>query len=771
MTWPAKHYECIELELPRPGNQRTIQFLKEIVFQKRPDFIFLCETKCHKSKVVGLAQALNFDSVFVVDANGASGGIALLWKNKDSRSLLGYSKHHIDLQISISPTSPTWRLIGFYGEPNRNRRSDSWTLLQSLKDRSSLPWCVIGDINNIVRQEDKRGGRPYPQWLLTGFQQTLLQCGLEDIELQGHQFTWEKGRGTSAWIEVRPDRALISTSWNQLFHSATLSNLGFATSDHSPLFLEPVVVNNFAPSRRFRFENSWLKEPLCFEIIRDVWSQEHNISISNKINMFAEKLSSWGKELTGTLNHRIKSYKADLKKLHGLRDPTSVRRYAETKKKLYDAFDQRERKKNNQITQLKDDHGNWVSWESGLPIVVSNYFHELFQASGCACDEVIDCLPSAVTDLVNPELCQPIEDKEVREAVFQMHPDKSLGPDGMTSAFFQKCWTIVGEEVVKNVRSFFESGLLAEGCGDANVVVLPKTRNLECTSDLRPIALCNVLFKIITKVMVNRMKPFMDSIISENQSAFIPGRLISDNILVPFEVLHYLRRKRKAMLRNLGFVEKWIQLIMKCVKSAKYCVTHANNEVGPIIPTRGIRQGDPLSPYLFILCAEGFSALLRKYERRGWLHGCKVANGAPRVSHMLFADNSYLYCKATENEAQRIEEVLLKFELATGQKVNFSKSSIFFSVNTLSSMKDRINSILGMVTAAEDSLYLGLPSSMGRNKSATLGFLKNKVKNRLLGYGTKFLSRAGKKILIKTVAQALPSYECFLDSSRGHKRY
>ncbi|XP_060964900.1 uncharacterized protein LOC133033861 [Cannabis sativa] len=156
----------------------------------------------------------------------------------------------------------------------------------------------------------------------------------------------------------------------------------------------------------------------------------------------------------------------------------------------------------------------------------------------------------------------------------------------------------------------------------------------------------------------------------------------------------------EAMLRKLGFVENWILLVMKCVKSARYCVTRSNNEVGPIIPTRGIRQGDPLSPYLFILWAEGFTALPRKYEQKGWLHG----------------------------------------------------------TNTLDAMKDRINTILGMTTATEGSLYLGLPSSMGRNKSAALAFLKNKVKNRLLGYGTKFLSRAGKEILIKTVAQALSSY-------------
>uniref|UniRef100_A0A803PV44 Reverse transcriptase domain-containing protein n=1 Tax=Cannabis sativa TaxID=3483 RepID=A0A803PV44_CANSA len=283
--------------------------------------------------------------------------------------------------------------------------------------------------------------------------------------------------------------------------------------------------------------------------------------------------------------------------------------------------------------------------------------------------------------------------------------------------------------------------------------------------------------------MVNRMKPFIDTIISANQRAFIPGHLISDNILVSFEILHYLRRKRKgkdgymtlkldmskaydrvdwsfleAMLRKLGFANHWVQLILNCVSSASYKVIHGAHEIGPILPTGGIRQGDPLSPYLFILCAEGFSAFLRKYENRGWLHGCKVANGAPRISHMLFADDNYLNSKATYEEAHRIKEVLQKFELASGQRVNFANSSIFFSANTTDDNKERIVELLGVPIALEGSMYLGLPSSMGRNKMAALSYLKEKLRKQLQSWGSKFLSRESKEILIKTVAQALPSY-------------
>ncbi|XP_060969488.1 uncharacterized protein LOC133036771 [Cannabis sativa] len=647
-----------------------------------------------------------------------------------------------------------WRLTGVYGEPVRTRRHLTWDLLRFLARDSTTPWCVIGDLNNIVRHEDKRGGRRYPQNLIDGFQQALNDCRLQDMELIGHPFTWEKGRGTTAWVEVRLDRALVNAQWAQVFSLASLFNLELSSSDHCPLLLEPVVVHNGVPNRKFKMENAWFKEPVCLEIIRDCWQLAREANFSEKLLLCADKLSVWGKEVTGNFKVKIRRYKSELKNLKSKRDSDSVQRYSEVKKELFKVLDQREafwkqrskqlwlkegdqnssyfhkmattRKRQNCIDRLRDNHGNWVDWDN---------------------------------DFVHSELRQVVTVEEVKKAVFQMHPDKSPGPDGMTPAFYQKCWSIVGSDVVKVVQKFFETGEFEEGCGDANIVLIPKKKNPEDMTQLRPIALCNVIYKIITKVLVNRMKPFMDFIVADTQSAFIPGHLISDNVLISFEVLHYLKRKRKgkegfmalkldmskaydriewkfleAMLGKLGFENWCIRLLMKCVSSARYTVTHGGCEMGPILPSRGIRQGDPLSPYLFILCAEGLTALIHRFESRGLLHGCKVANGAPRISHMLFADDSYLYCKATNAEATRIQEVLQKFEAASGQKVNFSKSSIFFSTNTALAIRNDISNFLGMTIAGENNLYLGLPSTMSRNKTAVLGFLKERVRKRIQGW-------------------------------------
>lgn len=154
---------------------------------------------------------------------------------------------------------------------------------------------------------------------------------------------------------------------------------------------------------------------------------------------------------------------------------------------------------------------------------------------------------------------------------------------------------------------------------------------------------------------------------------------------------------------------------------------HGEYEMGPIIPTRGIRQGDPLSLYLFIICTEGLSSLIHNYENKQWLHGMKVCRRAPIVSHMFFADDIYFFCKADSLEAMKVVQLLDIYEQASGQRVNKGKSYIFFSSNVIQYNRQNIYRLLQMVEADEHSRYLGLPNVLGRNKTALLGFLKEKV--------------------------------------------
>uniref|UniRef100_A0A803P6B0 Reverse transcriptase domain-containing protein n=1 Tax=Cannabis sativa TaxID=3483 RepID=A0A803P6B0_CANSA len=204
------------------------------------------------------------------------------------------------------------------------------------------------------------------------------------------------------------------------------------------------------------------------------------------------------------------------------------------------------RRRNNLITQLHDNNGRLVEWGSGLEEVMVNYFKDLFATAASDWTAVTSNVQPRVSYDQNIELVKEVTEEEVKKAMFQMHPDKSPGPDGMTPGFFQRCWHIVGRDVFRLVQEFFVTGSFPTSLNATNVVLIPKKKNPRSMGDLRPISLCNVLYKVISKVLANRLKVVLPYVISDTQSAFLQGRLISDNIMIAYEVMHYLKRKTRG---------------------------------------------------------------------------------------------------------------------------------------------------------------------------------------------------------------------------------
>jgi hypothetical protein len=182
-----------------------------------------------------------------------------------------------------------------------------------------------------------------------------------------------------------------------------------------------------------------------------------------------------------------------------------------------------------------------------------------------------------------------------------------------------------------------------------------------------------------------------------------------------------------------------------------------------IIPNRGLRQGDPLSPYLFLICAESFSSLLHHAEASNMIQGILISNGAPSVSHLLFADDSLILMSSNPSNAQHLQYVLELYEACSGQKINKDKSSVLFSKNVKMQERDQVKQILQLSSDAKTDRYLGLPIHIGRSKNKVFGYIKDKIWKRIQGWREKLLSMAGKEILIKAVAQAIPMYAmaCF----------
>ena len=262
---------------------------------------------------------------------------------------------------------------------------------------------------------------------------------------------------------------------------------------------------------------------------------------------------------------------------------------------------------------------------------------------------------------MNQSLLRDYTDEEIKLALDSMGELKAPGTDGMPALFYKQFWDIVGTDVTREVTIFLCGGDMPEGWNETVVVLIPKVPNPERLKDLRPISLCNVIYKIASKVLSNRLKMLLPEIIALNQSAFVPGRMITDNVLLAYELTHYLQTKKSGrdsfaavkldmskaydrvewiflekMLIWLGFHEQWVNTIMKCVTTVTYRIKVNGVLTDVIVPERGLRQEDPISPYLFLLCAEALSCLLHAAEERGDLEGVKVCPEAPSINHLFF---------------------------------------------------------------------------------------------------------------------------------------
>lgn len=211
-------------------------------------------------------------------------------------------------------------------------------------------------------------------------------------------------------------------------------------------------------------------------------------------------------------------------------------------------------------------------------------------------------------------------------------------------------------------------------------------------------------------------------------------------------------------MRTMGFAKRWIHLIMTCVSTVSYSVLINGTPYGYIHPTRGIRQGDPFSPYLFLLVAEGLSSLIVQVENEGKITGVPISIGGARLSHLFFAIDSLLFSRANFDEWCNLQKVLKTYEFASGQKLNAEKTSIFFSLNTGSVFKTFIRSFMGIGIFSSYEKYLGLPALVVQSKMKTFEGIQHRVQKKMDGWKEKFLSQAGKEILLKAVVQAIPTY-------------
>jgi hypothetical protein len=400
----------------------------------------------------------------------------------------------------------------------------------------------------------------------------------------------------------------------------------------------------------------------------------------------------------------------------------------------------RDRARQNKIMTLRREDGLVCHKQEELQNVAINFYVKLFMAQeDLNPNEVIQFVPHKVTEEINQNLCRPFTFEEVEKALFMMKPNKSPGPDGFTAGLYQKHWLLLKDDICEAVLNFLGGGELPTDVNKTILVLIPKIKHPTEMTNFRPISLCNVLCKICSKVLANRLRGILDVIISKELSAFVPGRLITDNVLTAYECIHYLKRKKgktgdcaiklnmakaydrvewaylRSIMMKLGFAESWISTVMKCVETVSFSVRVNGQLSDYFTPTRGIRQGDPISPYLFLICAEGLSSLLNFLGPLFLSKGVRVGIHAPWISHLLFADDCIVFTQASRTGANRLNDILEAYNRGSGQLVNREKSAIFFSKNYPEETKSEVTQGLNIQREALEEKYLGLPTAVGRS--------------------------------------------------------
>jgi hypothetical protein len=659
------------------------------------------------------------------------------------------------------------------------------------------------------------------QQLISLFRNTISTCNLQDLGYNGEIYTWNNRQEDQHHIKARLDRFLANEGWTNNFPHYNNSHLTRYRSDHCPILLDfdthiPCKQKqNKAMDRKY--EIMWTRHEDHIKIMQNAWLQA-NGNITSKLASVLHNMHSWGTNQFGCIPKKIKEVQAELQSLNHQSDLTNMMQQIQQKETELDNLLENEemwwsqrsralwlqhgdrntkyfhqkasqRRQRNHIDSIQDIQGTKHYDHDNIELTLLTHFKDLFTSQGTHnTDQVVQVVNNKITPDMYTQLDNAYTAEEVFETIRHMKGLAAPGPDGLPAAFYHNYWDVIGTEVTFVVLQVLNEGADPRQYNNTNICLIPKKKNPLNPSDYRPIALCNVIYKIITKTISNRLKLILPNVISQNQSAFLPNRLITDNTLVAFELFHFFNHTNskkgyiwiktdmakaydrvewsflKATLEAIGFPQNFTNTIIRCVTTVQFSILINGCRSPTFTPQRGLRQGDPLSLYLFIICADVLSGLLSQAHHRKLIHGVKITPRAPEITHLLFADDNLFFCRATKDEARTIKETIEVYQAASGQLVNMDKSELMFSKRVPVDNKTEISQILPMKQVDHFSNHLGMPMEVGRSKTHIFNYLADRVWKKLKGWKEKKLSFAGRGVLIKAVVQAIPTYlmSCFL---------
>lgn len=467
----------------------------------------------------------------------------------------------ITVKVQCTATADVWWLTVVYGPQLDPEKALFMEELIAVRAACTGPWVVVGDFNLILDEADKNNARINRRNLRL-FRQTVDQLELQDIHLNGRKYTWSNERHQPTLVKL--DRVLVSLDWEERFPSCFLQALSSDASDHCPLLLQTNAAFSIKP--RFHFEVYWPKCEGFLEAVARGWQCPSTITdpfrrLDQFLRNTARELQSWSAKYIGHIKSQLliareiilrldqqqerrqlteveielrKDMKHQCLGLASLERTIARQRSRIRELKEGDAntryfhLKARGRRRKNYVVSVRNSHTSAFTQEEKAQVFYDHFVDVLgFEEDRSS---TINLAALGVPALEMHDLTRPFTEQEVWEVIKEMPADRAPGPDGFTGAFYKAAWPVIKGDVMWAVHSFASAPRLSFRClNNAFIILLPKTPEPKEAKDYRPITLVHSFAKLLSKLLANRLTPYLSELVGSNQSAFIKRRSILDN--------------------------------------------------------------------------------------------------------------------------------------------------------------------------------------------------------------------------------------------------
>ncbi|WMV59774.1 hypothetical protein MTR67_053159 [Solanum verrucosum] len=649
---------------------------------------------------------------------------------------------------------------------------------------------------------------------MADFSSWIEDMELHDPHLNGGTFTWYRGAGHDS--AARLDRFLYSIEWEVQFRNIRQQIMPRVISDHNPVMLQ---CGDWEQRKAyFKFENWWLNVEGFKDLVQNWWNGFvvdgcPDFKFSMKLKMLKQKLKDWSSVTFGELNNKKNSLLSELAEMDLIQndralteDEMMIRATVLVELEELAKNEESRWRQKSRVLWLKQGDNNTKFFQrvatthrrcntidrliingeenkdpKEIKDHITEFYKQLYTESESWRPSFVMTNCPRISQEEQEWMQRPFSKEEVVHILKLCDGDKAPGPDGFTMLFFKKCWGIITSDAMQTIHNFHQNEVFERSLNATFVVLIPKKLGAVELKDFKPISLIGGMYKIIAKLITERMKTVMGRLIDEHQMAFLKDRQIMDASLLANELVDS-REKQKIpgilckldiekaydhvnwnylwkVLSEMGFGRKWVNWIKFCVSIVKFSIITNGSPEGFFQSQRGLRQGDPMSPFLFLLAMEGLNYMVRKANEMGWIRGFGAHTNRANnmeVTHLLYADDSLVFCGAEVSQIRHLRAILTIFEGISGLHVNWQKSCLF-PVNQVNDMQGLADN-LGCQVASLPTKYLGMPLGAKNKKLEVWSEVLERSERKLTRWKSQYISLGGRLTLIKSVLDALPTY-------------